>query len=259
MTELQSPTIFSSDGVAAALTGSLSLEAIFAMLQSVAVAANSSDTAINTDLSNKINTLQTQVAEAIRKADKLEDYEKGQIESILQTLIASDGFQQLMQQAVITVNGQSVSMASALEGILSAPRPTGVALAYDGIGAITGATIALSDGTSAYMPAEFTVGDEGLPTEYKICTFASENFANKGFPASFVVHTTAVKKSIGVLGIGDVTVGYRIKQYSNILFSFNAATGAAVSVATPDINGDGVIGEPTATTNTGNSSEFNIP
>ena len=91
MTELQSPTIFSSDGVAAALAGSLSLEAIFAMLQSVATAAGGADTAIRTDLGNQITALQNQVAEAIQKADKLEDYEKGQIESILQTLIASDG------------------------------------------------------------------------------------------------------------------------------------------------------------------------
>lgn len=137
---------------------------------------------------------------------------------------------------------------------------------YDGVGAITGATIALSDGTSAYMPAEFTVGDEGLPTEHKICTFASADFANKGFPASFVVHTTAVKKSVGVLGIGDVTIGYRIKQYGNILFSFNAAAGTAVSVTAPDANGDGVIGIAAVDTGAGmptppagNSNEFNIP
>ena len=168
MTELQSPTIFNSDGVAAALMGSVNLESLFVVLQSVATAAGSADTAIRTDLGNQITTLQNQVAEAIQKADKLEDYEKGQIETILQSLIASDGFQALIQQAVIVVNGETVSMSSALQGILTAPKPTGVELAWGGDGAMTGATISLSDGTSAWMPATMTIGDEFLS-----CLFGS--------------------------------------------------------------------------------------
>ena len=260
MTELQSPTIFNSDGVAAALAGSLSLEAIFTLLQSVATAAGSADTAIRTDLGNQITTLQNRVAEAIKKADKLEDYEKGQIETILQNLISSDGFQTLIQQAVIVVNGETVSMSSALQGILTAPKPTGVELAWGGDGAMTGATISLSDGTAAWMPMVMTVGDEGEPTEYKIATFSADNFAGKGFPAQFAVHLNPVKRSVGALGIGDVVIGYKIKHYSNVVFTFNASTGALANIVVPDANGDGVIGIPVAgTTDTGNSSEFNIP
>ena len=264
MTELQSPTIFSSDGVAAALMGSINLESLFVVLQSVATAAGGADTAIRTDLGNQITALQNQVAEAIKKADKLEDYEKGQIETILQSLISSEGFQTLIQQAVIVVNGETVSMSSALQGILTAPKPTGVELAWGGNGEMMGATVSLSDGTAAWMPMVMTVGDEGEPTEYKIATFSADNFAGKGFPAQFAVHLNPVKRSVGALGIGDVVIGYKIKHYSNVVFTFNASTGALANIVVPDANGDGVIGTPaadagTTSGDTGNASEFNIP
>ncbi|MEB4590021.1 hypothetical protein VSS37_03425 [Candidatus Thiothrix sp. Deng01] len=242
--DMPTQTVIDTAAVSNALSNGLTLDSMAAVVTALATAANNADVANKTELQNMITALQPQIDAAMAAADKLENYELGQVEAILQELVSSDGFQTLLQTATVTVDGEAMTLESVLASLLEAPKVASWDFQRDTHGNISGVLANLTDGSIANMSVDKVTVDSGLPTEFDRYTFSQSDWAGKGFAAQFEIDL--ISRDIdfgGLFGLGAMGFGVDIKKQGNLLFDITgAAAGDAPEVTVPDANNDGVIG-----------------
>ncbi|MDD5395235.1 MAG: hypothetical protein PHE17_19605 [Thiothrix sp.] len=239
-------TVIDTAAVSNALVNDLTLDSMASVVTALATAANNADVANKAELQNQITTLQTEMDAVQLAAERLENYELGQVEAILQQLVSSDGFQSLLQSATVMVNGSAMTLESVLNSVINAPKVASWDFTRDTAGMITGVMANLTDSSVANMTVAKTTVDAGLPTEFDRYTFSQADWAGKGFAGQFDVELIAKDIDFGgVFGLGSIGFGVDIKKQGNLVFAINGtAAGAAATVVVPDANADGVIGNP---------------
>ena len=245
-TEMAESTVIDTAAVSNALVNDLTLDSMASVVTALATAANNADIANKAELQNQITTLQTEMDAVQLAAERLENYELGQVEAILQQLVSSDGFQDLLQSATVMVNGTAMTLESVLNSVINAPKVASWDFSRDTSGNITGVLANLTDSTIANMTVAKTTVDAGLPTEFDRYTFSQADWAGKGFTGQFDVELIGRDIDFGgVFGLGAIGFGVDIKKQGNLVFAIGgSAAGAAPEVVVPDANNDGTIGVP---------------
>ncbi len=240
--EADAHTTIDTAAVAQMLGGELTVDGIAAVVSGLATAADAADTANRQELINLITPLQTAVQEAQAAADRLESYELGQIEDLLTQLVETAGFQQLLETATVTVNGNTRSVASILQAIAEAPKVANWKRTTDTSGKMNGVIATLTDGTAV----QFDMTVEAIDENTNKHVFSVADFANTGLAKSFYMVMRAKALSFGGLFGGRLTnaqLGWALDEISNILFDVTGNEASAIgNVSVPDYNTDGAVG-----------------
>jgi hypothetical protein len=231
-----------SAAVANMLAGEMTIDSVAAVISGLAVAADAADTANKQELQNAIDAVEESVAVAQAAADRLESYEMGQIEDLLNQLVETEGFQALLETATVTVNGNVRTVASILQAMAEAPQVANWKRTSDTDGKMNGVIVTLTSGDAVTF---------GMTTEVVDATtnkhiFSVEDFAGSGIPKSFYFIMKEKTMDFGASFGGRLvatTLGWFVTEQSNILFDLTGTeAGAGSTVTVPDYNGDTVTG-----------------
>jgi len=190
---------------------------------------------------NLIAGLQTQVTEALAKAESLGSAELAQVEAAIKATIESNPQLISAGAGAITLDSADYTLVSAVRALVTAPK----VLAYENLRdanlEINGAKISTQDGLAHIFNASSSVVD-GVKT----VTFANSNFYNAS--ASFeAVFTEHVQDPIVTGGL-TITLPSKWlpKSHTNIQIGLKdlVAYVAPSALITPDLNADGVVGVP---------------
>lgn len=235
-----------TDDIVNAIMNSVTIESLSALTAELATLASSSDTALDTKITNEVIRLDALVATATEAADRLDAYEKQQIEEILNNLVSQDGFQQLLQTVSVNINGSAKSLESVIDAIVAANNHVvKTTLLSDASGAYNGAQLTLASGEVGMLSLVTTTEGTG-DTLANVYTFSSSDWAGSGLTAEFYIKTQDVVKSFTMFGqTSDIKVGEKVLEQTNIVFDLTGIlvdAAAATTVNVPDIDGDGNIG-----------------
>lgn len=244
--EADTQTSIDTGAVAQMLGGELTIDGVAAVVSALAVAADAADVANKAELQNQIDAVETAVEAAQLAADRLEAYEKGQIETLLTQLVETDGFQALLETATVTINGNERTVASILQAIAEAPVVVGWKRTTDTNGVMNGVIATLATGEAV----TFAKAVEVIDATTEKHTFSVADFAGTGIAKSFYMVMRAKEVAFGGLFGGrlvNATLGWHLDETSNMLFDIvgTAGGGASGTVEVPDYNADGVTGNVT--------------
>lgn len=246
--EADAQTSIDTTAVAQMLGGELTIDGVAEVISGLADAADAADVANKQELINLITPLQTAVQVAQQAADRLEDYEMGQIEDLLTQLVDTEGFQALLETASVTVNGNERSVASILQAIAEAPQVANWKKTVDSNGDMNGVIATLTDGSAV----TFDMTTEVVDADTNKHVFSVADFAGTGLAKSFFMVMKAKALSFGGLFGGRLTnaqMGWMLDEVSNILFDITGNAPSAVGgVTVPDYNADGAAGNVTPST-----------
>lgn len=224
------------------LGGELSINSLAGVVNALATAADAADVANKAELQNAISALGADVLIAKSAADRLEAFEKGQIEEMLKQLVETDGFQALAQKAYITVNGQQRTLDSIVLAMIEAPKVENWKRLTDGSGVMNGVKATLTNGQAV----DFVMTTEAVDASTNKHTFTVADFAGSGLAKSFyMVMKSKPMTFTGSFGgrLVSQNIGWFLDQQSNIVFDLNGVSPlAAAPVSVPDFNADGAAG-----------------
>lgn len=244
MAKLQN--VLETDDIVSALMDSVTVDSLSAMASQLASVATQNHNELGTRLTNEVTRLDSALATALAAANKLEAYEKQQIEDILAGIIAQDGFQQLLESTCIDVNGEAKSLESVLGAIISAEKVTKTTMLTDADGQYNGAKLKLTTGTEAILNMARTVQEAGTSSEYVQYNFTTADWAGTGIPAGFYVNTKEINKSFSMFGVdANIKVGEKVMEQTNLVFDLTANLtdcSADITITAPDLDGDGKVG-----------------
>jgi hypothetical protein len=238
--------VLETDQIISALMDSVTIESLAAMTSQLASVATSKHTELDTKLTNEVSRLDASVAVALSAANKLEAYEKQQIEDILEGIIAQDGFQQLLKSACVSVNGVNKSLESVITAIVDAEKVTKTTMLTDADGNYNGAKLTLTSGSEAILDLVKTVEEGGTANEYNKYSFTTTDWAGSSLPAGFYINTKNVSKTLSMFGVDSVMkIGEKVIEQTNIVFDLTdtlSDCGENAEVVVSDLDGDGEIG-----------------
>ncbi|KDB52043.1 hypothetical protein X805_24130 [Sphaerotilus natans subsp. natans DSM 6575] len=220
-----------TDGIVGNLTTQLGVEGVLDVATQLAqVLSNDFDT-LSEQVQNELLNLGQQLAAVSAAADRLDAYEKGQIEEILNRLMSDDVLVDLIAGMGVTLGGTAYQLTSVIQAVAAAEKVKETVLTYGADGKMNGCTMKLSDGRQATF-AMNAVDADGVRT----CTFAVANFAGSGVPAEFKAVYNLISRPIVLRG---QTINYsqtQLASWTNLVLSLDsklvpAANGGAVNVA----------------------------
>lgn len=235
--------VIDTNAVSQMLGGELTIDSLAAIVSSLAVAADASDVANKAELQGQISTLETSVAAALAAADRLESYEKGQIEELIQQLVTSPNFMSLLGTATVTLGGKVLTVESVLKLIAEAPKVANWKKVEDTAGNMSGVIATLTSGGVVTFGMAVTAID--ADTNKHI--FTVQDFAGSGIAKSFyLVMKAKVINFTGLFGgrLTNQRVGWTLEEQSNIVFDIvgTATSANSSSFTVPDFNADGALG-----------------
>lgn len=237
-----------TDEFANGLINSMTIESLSALTAQLATAAETAHDTLDTHVTNEIARLDALVSVATAAADRLDAYEKQQIEEVLNSLVSQEGFQQLLQSTAVVINGGTSSLQSVINALVASNNSVvRTQRLLDSNGKCNGAKFEMATGETGIMGMTLEsalVSDKGSVQDHTY-SFYSENWASSGIPAKFYVKTRDIEKSFDVFGItSSIKVGEQVIEKTNIVFDLaELLTGVREPVVSvPDMDGDGEIG-----------------
>ena len=204
----------------------------------------------DTEMNNKIIEIEKTAAEALKKADVLDDFEKGQLEKAFAKFLAENGLQSVLNSMTYVVDGQPYSLASVLNMLVDTDKIAKEDFDYDDQDNLASGHYELHDGHKfdmAYTRTEPMSPDTGLPTGDVVFDGAA---TLRGIPVTeqFVMRPRKETQSIEGEPY-EATVAVDLVSRTHITYDLmpllQPATGIVLNP--PDLNDDGVIGNPEPT------------
>ena len=220
-------------------------------VKEVAARARKARIDADTAMSNKILEIEKKAIEALKKADVLDDFEKGQLEKAFAKFLAENGLQSVLNSMTYVVDGQPYSLASVLNMLVDTDKLATEDWDHDDQGYITAGHYGLHDGYKfdmAYTRTESVSPDTGLPTGN--VTFDG-TATLRGIPITEQFVLRPRKETQDLEGEPyEATVAVDLVSRIHITYDLmpllQPATG--ITLNPPDLNEDGVIGNPEAET-----------
>lgn len=239
--------VLTTDYAVQSLRDSLGDEQLLAFAGALITAVEGAHNQLATDVNNfevqvqqDLAQLGTLVQQAQAAADRLDEYEKGQIEAILQGLLNNSALQDLFAQLGVTLNGTSYSLTSVVQAISLAEKEVKTEVTYDALGGMSGVKVTLASGAISTFAA--TVADDG--NGLLSADFVTSDFA--GVPAAFSAKFRKVAKSLTAFGASLTLNQVRNVERTNIVIDligrFTPSAPMASPIQVPDANANGVIG-----------------
>ena len=215
-------------------------------VKEVAARARKARVDADTEMSNKITEIEKTAAEALQKANVLDDFEKGQLESAIAKFLSDNGLQTVLNSMVYMVDGQPYSLASVIGMLVDADKIAKEDFDYSE-GYLVAAHYELQDGFKfdmQYTHEEPMNPDTGLPTGDLVFNGAA-TLRNIPVTEQFILRPR--KETTDLEGQPyEAIIGFDLMGRTHIRYDLmpllQPATG--ITVNAPDLNADGVIGNP---------------
>jgi hypothetical protein len=201
-------------------------------------------------MSNKIVEIEKTAAEALKKADVLDDFEKGQLEKAFAKFLAENGLQSVLNSMVYMVDGRAYSLASVLGMLVDTDKIAKENFDYDDQGNLSAGHYELHDGHKfdmTYTRTEPMSPDTGLPTGDVVFDGAA---ALRNIPVTEQFVMRPRKEMLDIEGQPyEATTGVDLVSRTHVTYDLmpllQPVTG--ITLNPPDLNDDGVIGNPEPT------------
>ena len=195
---------------------------------------------------------ETEFIQAIEEAGQI-NAEKGQLEKAFAKFLAENGLQSVLNSMTYVVDGQPYSLASVLNMLVDTDKLATEDWDYDALGYITAGHYGLHDGYKfdmTYIRTEPMSTDTGLPTGDVVFDGAA---TLRGIPVTEQFVMRPRKEMLDIEGQPyEATAGIDLVSRTHITYDLmpllQPATGIVLNP--PDLNDDGVIGNPEAETPT---------
>ena len=220
-----------------------------ALMLEVANRAKQNDDRIETETKNELKRIGDLAVEAQRLAEQLGGFEKGQIETMFEDFLRVSGVDQILGQMGVAIDGTTYSLPSVLNQLIQRGQVAKEEIEYDANGFPASSKLTLQDGyivMMAYTIEDVINSDTGLPNGDKKIKGVG---AVRGIPVTEEVTYRPIKQTTALFGQPyEMTVRHDLIVKTRIMYSLTSflTEATVIASAVPDLNGDGVIGNPVA-------------
>jgi hypothetical protein len=221
------------------IVNQLNTKSQIGLAQAFADRAKNKREQIENSLLTKINAAHALATEARKKAEILDDFEKGQLEDALVKLMQTQGMQKLLDGICIKLaDGNSYSVSTVLATIADFAVPEKEERRTSASGETTGFKYTLTNGVEVLTDLTNSENDDGSLITY---TESTENWGGVAASKEYVIKV--ITNQVDNDGVSESFNTYEEQSVTHWLFDLSSELAACGAASTDvDLNDDGQIG-----------------